>query len=275
MRKIRAFCILAASFVLSLSILISNSYAYESYPDLSSRKRFEGRRYILDVPSREHSRKRRPLIIFLHGAMGNARGVKRNLNADMRPIIEKYGVMVAYMNGNPIPLLPRRGTWNAGTCCGTSEAENIDDVGFIDRFIKHAVRRLHADPGRVYLMGHSNGAMMAYRYACEHPRKVAAIVTISGTVMTRRCRPSGLKGVLHIHGESDETVPIRGGLVKRFRKENNFTSVSDTKRLMSKSGVPFKFIPLEDVGHGLRDINSAVNIPITAWRFFSTKTQPR
>ncbi len=265
-----------AAFMMLFYFMISNSYAYDSYPDISSLERFEGRKYILDTPSRKARGQKRPLIIFLHGAMGNARGVKRNLNDDMRPLIEKRNVMVAYMNGNPIRMLPRRGTWNAGTCCGSSEKENIDDVGFIKRFIRHAVRNHKADPKQIYLMGHSNGAMMAYRFACEHPGRIAAIVTISGTVMTKSCKPAGLKGVLHIHGRADRRVPIQGGEVPmRFGKVNNFTSVSKTKSIMKKYGVRFKFIPLEGVGHGLRDINSAVNIPDTAWKFFRTTAQIR
>src|SRR5439155_12228136 len=63
---------------------------------------------------------------------------------------------------------------------------------------------------RVYVTGISNGAMMAYRLACQLPGRLAAIGPVAGT-MTTECGPATPTSVLHIHGLADQNVPFDGG----------------------------------------------------------------
>ena len=59
----------------------------------------------------------------------------------------------------------------------------------------------------------SNGAMMAYRLACEIPDKIAAIAPVSGSMVTDYpCLPARLMPILHIHSELDTKVPPLGGI---------------------------------------------------------------
>ncbi len=266
-----------AKALLLIALLVTGSFqaGAQGYgQDTTHYGSFLDRDYILDKPRSESFRgKRKPLIIFLHGAMGRAPQVKRHLNYNMRREMEKQGFMVAYLSGYPMRLLPRRGVWNAGRCCGDAKKDNADDVSYINSFIKYATRRHKADRNRVYLIGHSNGAMMAYRYACEYPGRVAAIVTVSGTLMYDGCKARGLGGVLHIHGAADSVVPVTGGRPRGrpFAKAVH-NSVAYSVKVMRKNGVPIKVRLLEEIGHNLSDIDDRVNLAKTSWRFFRTKS---
>ncbi len=260
-----------SSLVLCLSILGS---AHLQAADIVNRKKpfvgqFLERSFIIDRPEVTAASHSHPIVIVLHGAYGNAKGMRKILNANMRPLIDKHQFMVAYLNGNPIRKRPHIGTWNAGICCGRSSRDNLDDVGFISKFIEYATKKFSADAQRVYLIGYSNGAMMAYRYICEHPEKIVAITAVSGPVMTGQCSPGGLNGVLHIHGMADKRVPPNGGKSKHgLARPNNYTSVQKTEQIMTNAGVSFMFKPLPEVKHGLGQVNRKINVPATAWHFF-------
>ncbi len=237
---------------------------------ISSKLYYKDRPYILDAPSEQSGSEKMPMILVLHGATGSAISMKRSIIHNMRLEMERYGFLVAYLNGNPGRLSRKRRTWNAGVCCGPARRFHKNDVGYIKGFINRAVKKHNADPKRIYLLGYSNGAMMAYRYVCEHPDTVTAIVAISGTLMSDKCKPHGLKGVLHIHGGDDLVVPIEGGVSKVgiFRQEY-YTPVGDVSSLMKDAGVPFKLRFLEAVGHQFDQTNDRINVAATAWRFFS------
>ena len=117
------------------------------------------------------------------------------------------------------------------------------------------------DPDRIYFAGHSNGAMMSYRYACERPGVVAAIVAVSGPLMIDRCDASGLK-VLHIHGQLDNHVPVTGGRGREsMTRDVNFRSVQDTEKRMKQAGASFQLmlVPGTDHNMGTIDQNLASN----------------
>jgi polyhydroxybutyrate depolymerase len=65
----------------------------------------------------------------------------------------------------------------------------------------------------MYLVGHSNGAFMAHRFACDHAGRIAAIVTLAGMQWkdAGRCPASSPVSVLHVHGRDDQTIHYEGG----------------------------------------------------------------
>jgi polyhydroxybutyrate depolymerase len=69
------------------------------------------------------------------------------------------------------------------------------------------------DPARVFVVGHSNGAFMSHRYACDRSSRVAAIVTLAGQQWKDQanCRPSSPVSELQVHGRNDGTVRYEGG----------------------------------------------------------------
>ncbi len=147
-----------------------------------------------------------PLVVVLHGALGS--GEQAEDSYGWNAVADARGLIVAYPDGV-------RRTWNAGGgCCGRAARDSAADVAFLDRLIGTLVDQGRADPARVYLAGISNGGAMAYRYACEGGRPVAAIGSVAGA-MTFACPSPRPVSVMEIHGLQDRTIPIAGGEGRR------------------------------------------------------------
>src|SRR5262249_38213505 len=73
--------------------------------------------------------------------------------------------------------------------------------------------RYHVDPARVYLVGHSNGAFMSHRLACDLAPRIAAIVALAGDDWKdiSQCKPSEPVSILQVHGDLDLVIQYGGG----------------------------------------------------------------
>nr|WP_245563498.1 prolyl oligopeptidase family serine peptidase [Longispora albida] len=117
--------------------------------------------------------------------------------------MERGGFVNAYPDGADH-------AWNAGGgCCGELGRSDVDDVAFLSAVVAEASRNTSIDPSKVYATGMSNGAMMAYRLACE-TTLFAAIAPVSGTMLVPCASPAPVS-VLHIHDTADRNVPYAGG----------------------------------------------------------------
>jgi polyhydroxybutyrate depolymerase len=68
-------------------------------------------------------------------------------------------------------------SWNAGGCCGSAAARNVNDLAFLKALVATV------DPGRrhgIYVIGYSNGARMAYRVACDDPGLFDGYAVVKG-----------------------------------------------------------------------------------------------
>jgi polyhydroxybutyrate depolymerase len=88
---------------------------------------------------------------------------------------------------------------------------HVDDVGFISTLIDYMAQHYGIDTRRVYATGHSNGAKMSYRLACELSNKIAAIAPNASQIMTQNCHPPRAVPILHFHGTEDKCAPYEGG----------------------------------------------------------------
>ena len=165
------------------------------------------RQYLLHRPSSHSGRNTlAPLVIMLHGGFGSAQHAQWSYGWD--DVADAHGFVVAYPNG-------LRRSWNAGTCCGPAMRAGIDDVEFIDTLITKLENTESIDPDRVYVAGMSNGAMMAYRLACDLPGRLAAIGPVAGTMTVPLTTSSTPTSVCHIHGLADQNAPFDGGIGRR------------------------------------------------------------
>jgi polyhydroxybutyrate depolymerase len=215
----------------------------------------DGRGYRLYVPSNLPDGQV-PLLLALHGGYGNSEYFQNALKMDR--IADKYGFIVAYPNGTEgkIWLMKNKRMWNSGHCCGIAAKESIDDVSFLANVIIDVKANYPIDPKRVYITGHSNGAMMSYRFVCERPDMVAAMVGISGQLTADRCKSARNVEVLHIHGDSDVNVPSQGGSTSQSSKELEYRSVQQTEAALEQSGAMVTVKMLPQVDHSLASINS-------------------
>lgn len=160
------------------------------------------RTYHLYRPSTIPAAQKAPLVVMLHGGYGTGLQAEKAYGWD--ELAEREHFIVAYPDGV-------NRAWNAGMCCGTPRKNNIDDVAFIAAMVAQIERDQNADPARIYITGMSNGAMMAYRLACEAPFPIAGIGSVAGTLdMTSCAHPQHTK-ILEIHGLTDRHVPFDGG----------------------------------------------------------------
>ena len=101
-------------------------------------------------------------------------------------------------------------SWNAGACCGRPAEQDLDDVAAVTAMRADAVRRSGADAGRTAVIGHSVGAFMAWRLACTPAFGAAAVVAVSGTLVTGCPSLSRTPRFLSLNGALDQTVPVDG-----------------------------------------------------------------
>ena len=147
------------------------------------------------------------LVVELHG-----RGVdpiRFDGMTGFRPLAEERGFVLA------LPAAVGE-IWNDGR----DPLRSTDDVGYLDAVIEDVSRRCRVDPGRVYLVGMSNGAAMAGRFALERAERIAGIGQVAGTVaasIARRHRPDRSLGLIQIHGSRDEITPYTGGSRRALR----------------------------------------------------------
>ncbi|WP_052190774.1 PHB depolymerase family esterase [Chitinibacter sp. ZOR0017] len=218
---------------LGLCLLASAAGAANTGSELELQLEHAGqtRYYRVHLPPQLKSGQPLPLVVALHGGGGH-----RGIMADPRwyglsPKADQAGFIVAYPNGLSRWPGGQFATWNAGNCCGAARDQAVDDVGFIRAMVAAIAQRWPVDRQRVFATGMSNGAMLAYRLACEAPDVFRAIAAIAGTDNTRSCPPGRAVSVLHIHALDDERVLFNGGAGRQdgLREQvTDFTSVPAT-----------------------------------------------
>lgn len=166
------------------------------------------REYLVHVPQSYHGQPT-PMLLALHGGGGDADFQADDSKYHLISKSEQAGFIAVFPNG-----YSRMGgvlaTWNAGTCCGGAQKNNVDDVGFIREVIHRLERQASIDARRIFATGMSNGAMMSWRLACEAP-EIRAIAPVEGTDNTTSCKPARPVPVIEFHAADDDHVPFNGG----------------------------------------------------------------
>ena len=189
------------------------------------------RRYLVHVPKGRTREQGLPAVLAFHGGGGSMEYMARD---DLYGLISKSdasGFIAVFPNGTGPFRGGKLATWNAGGCCGRAREQNVDDVEFVRAVVADVKQRYHVDASRIYATGMSNGAMMAYRLACEASDLFAGIAAVAGTDNTGECEPGSPVSILHIHAKNDDHVPFEGGLgpaTLKASKATNFVSVDAT-----------------------------------------------
>ena len=165
------------------------------------------REFYIVNPSNLNSDNQLPLLISLHGGADYA-------DANMQytgflDIINEKGFVAIFPQGTVAAGKGDTG-WYAGGDCTNLE---VCDLSFIERLIDYSIEDLNIDENRVYVSGFSNGAFMVYTLACFLSNRVAAFAPVSGSMSPddyQICNPQRPIPVIHIHGTSDDSIPIQG-----------------------------------------------------------------
>ncbi len=168
------------------------------------------RSYLVHVPVTYSKDKPTPVVLSFHGGGANA---EQQMNQSlMNTTSDKEGFIVVYPEGTGKKALGKIfGTWNAGKCCGYAEENKIDDVDFVRQLITDLEKKFNIDSKRIYATGHSNGALMSYRLACDLADKIAAVAPNSGQDPLDICKPVRPISVLAFHGTADPAATYTGG----------------------------------------------------------------
>ena len=166
----------------------------------------------------------RPVWLLLHGAGQTGARLARLLPCD--EIADRHGVILLYPDALD-------GQWNDGRGVDRSGDTAItahDDVGFLDRLLDHATRRLNADPQRIYATGVSNGGLMTFRYAIESGERLAAAAAIVANLPEplALAQPRAPLPILIMNGTDDPFVPHQGGTSQRHPRAGRVLSTHDT-----------------------------------------------
>jgi poly(3-hydroxybutyrate) depolymerase len=236
--------------------------ALSSAPALAktNTENYGGRDMLVHVPpGKPHA-----LVIVLHGGLGNAERIERRMNEagmNLDTLADKYGFVVSYLNGTPITRItgaPVFG-WNAGACCGMPAANKTDDAAYITNAVNALLSRYHIPRDRAFVMGHSNGAMMALRMMCE-THTFAAAISISGALETSDAACPVAKGgrILAVHGAADENVPVAGGDGAQGLVMFNYNSEAYTAKIFRNSGATYDLKIVPGAQHDLEGIDGAL-----------------
>jgi polyhydroxybutyrate depolymerase len=193
-----------------------------------------------------------PLVINMHGYGSNMN--EQQFYANMDPIADTTGFLIVYPNG-------LNTQWNAWY---TPSFYDVDDVGFINALIDTLASTHNIDLNRVYCTGMSNGGFMSYVMACESADRIAAIASVTGTMVTEAipaCTPARPIPVLQMHGTADATVPYNG--IAAGSNTQGFLPIEDVISFWtSHNGCTDdpSFLPLAD-------INTADNCTVSLKKF--------
>lgn len=129
----------------------------------------EIREYIMYVPAMYSSSNPTPLMFSFHGGGGDGQGMI-GLN-DMRPIADTANFIAIYPSGAD-------GAWMHKV------PTTYNDIYFVEAIIDALSIEFNVDNERIYACGYSEGGIFTYELACRLSSRIAAIASVSGSMMT-------------------------------------------------------------------------------------------
>ncbi|WP_177189835.1 extracellular catalytic domain type 1 short-chain-length polyhydroxyalkanoate depolymerase [Hymenobacter actinosclerus] len=194
--------------LLLAGLLLTFAPSARAQQTLTGSIRFGGavRDYRLYVPKAYDGTRPVPLLLNLHGFGSNA--AEQEQYGDFRAIADTANFLIVHPNGTVGPTGQR--FWNTFL---PYAAGGPDDVGFLSALIDSISAKYRVNPQRLYSTGMSNGGFMSYELACRLNSRMAAIASVTGSMITSHladCAPTRPVPVLEIHGTADGTVPYEG-----------------------------------------------------------------
>jgi predicted peptidase len=207
------------------------------------------------VPASYDGTRAFPLIVALHGLGATEDSFMDSYARTVPALAETRGYIVVAPLGYRVDgfygfNLP------GGTASGPPAADRRR-VELSERDVMQVLKRARTDykvdPSRIYLMGHSMGALGTWAIGAKYPAIWAALAPFSGLG-----NPSTVEAMKHIpqivvHGDADPTVPVTGS--------------RSMVAAMQKLGVDYKYIEVPGGNH----IDVVVPNLKAVFDFFDTK----
>ena len=189
----------------ALALLFTTQIAFSQSLEESLMHDGIQRDYRLYAPAIYDGSESVPLVINLHGYTSTA--AQQEFYGSFTGIADTANFILVAPDGT----LDASNTtfWNAFG----SPTETVDDIGFLSALIDTIASEYNIDMNRVYSTGMSNGGFMSYTLACQLSHRIAAIASVTGTMVTpnlNACNAQHPTPVMQIHGTADGTVPYLG-----------------------------------------------------------------
>lgn len=247
------------------------------------------RKYTVQIPQGYDAKKPTPVVILLHGWTSNGEQISMATGFDKLADREHF----VLVSPDGTPGIGAALGWNTGFLdLGTF---GIDDADFVDHILDQMERDVNVDKRRVFVAGHSNGAMLAYLVGAKLSGRIAAIAPVAGTIgIGNKLIPTPAQPVsaFIIHGNADETVAYeetsKSFLVGKSAKASaEFWSKADGASAQTSStesgnavldwkgrdGTEVKFLTI-DKGHHMWPFSLKPSLAEQIWTFFKAHPKP-
>jgi predicted esterase len=164
--------------------------------------------YRVYVPKAYTDARPMPLVIALHGLGGTEDGFFDNYQKLAPQLAEQHGFLMAGVLGF------RSDGFYGSPMMGGSDVASKRRAEYSEQDVMEVLRLMKAhykvDESRIYLLGHSMGAIGAWYLGAAHPEIWAAIVPFSGAGSVASVER--MKGIPQfvVHGDADNTVNVGG-----------------------------------------------------------------
>jgi poly(3-hydroxybutyrate) depolymerase len=165
--------------------------------------------YRIYVPTSYTGAKAFPLIVALHGLGGTEDSFFDNYDKRLPPLAEQHGYVLAAPLGYRVD-----GSygWGLGTAPADPNVRRTQDLSEQDvlQVLQRVRQQYKIDENRIYLMGHSMGAIGTWKVAPKFPDIWAALGPIAGNGAVDTLEKIRHIPEIIVHGDADPTVPVSG-----------------------------------------------------------------
>ncbi len=165
--------------------------------------------YRLYVPSGYNGTRSFPLIIALHGLGGTEDAVFESYSKVLPPLAESHGYIVAAPLGYRVDGSYGWGLGNPPPDPAAKRTQELSEQDVM-QVLQRVREQYKIDDRRIYLMGHSMGAIGTWKIAPKYPDVWAAIAPISGSGAPDTLERIRNVPEIIVHGDNDPTVNVSG-----------------------------------------------------------------
>jgi polyhydroxybutyrate depolymerase len=224
-------CVVVTAWIVAwLTILPAHACGPDTNCDIGNRY------YRIRMPAGHDGKTPIGAILYAHGYTGSARMAMES---------KGFTEMARQLN---VALISTKSSGKGWTLPGSptrGKVKGADELAYFDNVIDDAAKRFPIDRKRLVVTGFSAGGMMVWNLACHRSNRFAGFIPIAGTFwqpVPKTC-DTPVASIVHIHGNADKTVPIKGRPVADTH-QGDVNAVLD---MYIKYG---RFGPPKPAGHG-------------------------
>jgi poly(3-hydroxybutyrate) depolymerase len=161
------------------------------------------------IPTSYNGTKAYPLIVALHGLGGTEDAFFDNYEKKLPPLAESHGYIVAGVLGYRVDGSYGWGLGNPPADPNTRRTQDLSEQDVM-QVLQRVKQEYKIDESRIYLLGHSMGAIGTWKIAPKYPDIWAAIAPFSGSGAAATLERIRAVPEIIVHGDNDPTVNVAG-----------------------------------------------------------------